>query len=297
MAADIPVYGIDRELEEKKNARYDANREQEVRGWIETVLGEKLSAGSFADALKDGHVLCKLIKQVHGADVKPNNGKMPFQKMENIGKFLDEASRLGVPKHDLFQTVDLFEEKNIPRVIDSVYAFARHAASLGREVPLIGPKLAEKQPALNLPLDKVIEGKKVISLQYGVNTGVNQSGMVFGGIREIDHKVSPGASIPSMQTHGYTEGANQSGMVFGGIREIDHKVSPGASIPSMQTHGYTEGANQSGMSYGARRQIKDDKIGESASPSVPVQHVAGYNEGDNQSGIIYGLPRQIVPPK
>ena len=84
-----------------------------------------------------------------------------------------------------------------------------------------------------------------------------------------------------MQTHGYTEGANQSGMVFGGIREIDHKVryvplidlslskfvwltcmfSPGAPIPSMQTHGYTEGANQSGMSYGARRQIKDDKIG------------------------------------
>ena len=66
--------------------------------------------------------------------------------MENIGKFLDEASRLGVPKHDLFQTVDLFEEKNIPRVIDSIYAFARHAASLGRDVPLIGPKLAEKQP-------------------------------------------------------------------------------------------------------------------------------------------------------
>ena len=61
MAVNIPVYGLDRELEEKKNARYDPNREQEVRGWIETVIGEKLSAGSFPDALNDGLVLCKCV--------------------------------------------------------------------------------------------------------------------------------------------------------------------------------------------------------------------------------------------
>ena len=83
--------------------------------------------------------------------------------MENIGKFLDEASRLGVPKHDLFQTVDLFEEKNIPRVIDSIYAFARHASSVGRDVPLIGPKLAEKQPVCLVSLWHV---KREVILMY-----------------------------------------------------------------------------------------------------------------------------------
>lgn len=36
--------------------------------------------------------------------------------MENISKFLIGAEALGVPKHDLFQTVDLYEKKNIIQV-------------------------------------------------------------------------------------------------------------------------------------------------------------------------------------
>ena len=36
--------------------------------------------------------------------------------MENIGKFLDFADQLGVPKTDIFQTVDLYEGQNIPAV-------------------------------------------------------------------------------------------------------------------------------------------------------------------------------------
>ncbi len=36
--------------------------------------------------------------------------------MENIGKFLDACVAYGVPKTDLFQTVDLYEGQNIPQV-------------------------------------------------------------------------------------------------------------------------------------------------------------------------------------
>ena len=36
--------------------------------------------------------------------------------MENIGNFLDACVAYGVPKTDLFQTVDLFEAQNIPQV-------------------------------------------------------------------------------------------------------------------------------------------------------------------------------------
>ena len=36
--------------------------------------------------------------------------------MENIGKFLEFADQLGVPKTDIFQTVDLYENQNIPAV-------------------------------------------------------------------------------------------------------------------------------------------------------------------------------------
>ena len=36
--------------------------------------------------------------------------------MENIGKFLEFCDSMGVPKTDVFQTVDLYEGQNIPQV-------------------------------------------------------------------------------------------------------------------------------------------------------------------------------------
>ena len=36
--------------------------------------------------------------------------------MENIGRFLDGCIEYGCSKTDLFQTVDLFEETNMPAV-------------------------------------------------------------------------------------------------------------------------------------------------------------------------------------
>lgn len=40
-------------------------------------------------------------------------------QMENIACFLSGAERLGVPKYDLFQTVDLYEKKNMTQVNQS----------------------------------------------------------------------------------------------------------------------------------------------------------------------------------
>ena len=40
-----------------------------------------------------------------------------IHQMENISKFLSGAEKLGVPKHDMFQTVDLYEKKNMTQVI------------------------------------------------------------------------------------------------------------------------------------------------------------------------------------
>ena len=37
-------------------------------------------------------------------------------QMENIGFFLAFCDQLGVPKSDIFQTVDLYENQNIPGV-------------------------------------------------------------------------------------------------------------------------------------------------------------------------------------
>jgi len=106
-------YGIDKELKAKQDAKYDARLEAEVRQWIEAVTHDRLGA-DFADSLKSGVILCKLINAIKpGAIRNISNTKLAFQQMENIGNFLSACESIGMKRHDLFQTVDLYEKKKI----------------------------------------------------------------------------------------------------------------------------------------------------------------------------------------
>jgi hypothetical protein len=44
-----------------------------------------------------------------------------FKQMENIGNFLKACRALGVPSFDCFETLDLFEEKNMVGVLRCVW--------------------------------------------------------------------------------------------------------------------------------------------------------------------------------
>jgi hypothetical protein len=57
--------------------------------------------------------------------------------MENIAKFLEGCEKLGCPKHDLFQTIDLYENKNPGQVVDAIHSLSRHAAKAGCDVPVL----------------------------------------------------------------------------------------------------------------------------------------------------------------
>lgn len=66
-------------------------------------------------------------------DVKPvklTTSKFPFKQMEVIGQYLDRISKLGVLSQESFQTVDLYEGKNMLQVIDSIFALSRHGMTL-----------------------------------------------------------------------------------------------------------------------------------------------------------------------
>jgi hypothetical protein len=56
--------------------------------------------------------------------------------MENIAKFLEGCEKLGCPKHDLFQTIDLYENKNPGQVVDAIFSLSRHAAKAGVNIPV-----------------------------------------------------------------------------------------------------------------------------------------------------------------
>ena len=117
--------------------------------------------------------------------------------MENIGKFLSAIKDMGVPAHDQFQTVDLFENKNILQVIDTIFAISRTATASGFQGPVIGPKLSERQD-YNFTQEQLNQSRSILTLQTSGNsinlrignlTGANQSGMNFGVRREVGGQV------------------------------------------------------------------------------------------------------------
>ncbi len=58
-----------------------------------------------------------------------NSSRSPFQ-MENIEVFVNACSAYGVQKTGLFQTVDLFEMRNLTQVINSLYQLGTEVRGL-----------------------------------------------------------------------------------------------------------------------------------------------------------------------
>jgi len=123
-------FGLDRELAAKQEAKYDPTLEEEARKFICSKTNAVISSGKgcLVAPLKSGVVLCQLINALRPGSVSTiNNGKMPFVQMENISNYLAACQKYGVRASELFQTVDLFEEKNMSAVVLNILAVARQS--------------------------------------------------------------------------------------------------------------------------------------------------------------------------
>ncbi|KAJ2613095.1 Protein kinase of the Mitotic Exit Network [Coemansia sp. RSA 1365] len=117
-------------LGQLKAEQLSRNYDTTVR-FIEAVLGVRLDACSLRESLRDGVVLCRLINKLRpGAVKRINTRSIPFTQMENISNFLAAAQSLGLDSSDLFQTVDLYEGKNMPRVVMTLLTIARVVAGI-----------------------------------------------------------------------------------------------------------------------------------------------------------------------
>jgi len=100
------------------STKFDPVKAKEARAWIEEVTGERFSSENFAEALKNGVLLCKVLNKIQPNTVpKINTQNMAFKQMENIAAYIEGSRKLGVPDQYNFMTVDLFEEKNLGQVI------------------------------------------------------------------------------------------------------------------------------------------------------------------------------------
>lgn len=160
--------------------------EAQALEWIEANMGEPLDKKPYDDLLKDGIVLCKLMNKLLPGSVKKIDTKGGgFALMQNIERFQEAARKYGVPPSEVFQTVDLWEKKNIPQVTLCIHALGRVAQTRDDyKGPVLGPKMAEKNER-KFTEAQLLEAKNTVSLQYGSNKGANQAGINMGKPRSI----------------------------------------------------------------------------------------------------------------
>uniref|UniRef100_A0A8C9VSX2 Transgelin n=2 Tax=Scleropages formosus TaxID=113540 RepID=A0A8C9VSX2_SCLFO len=210
MANRGPSYGLSREVQEKIEQKYDPDLEARLVEWIVAQCGGNIDRPqpgkqNFQEWLMDGTVssecvcvshvslLCRLINSLYPRGKEPikkiPETQMAFKQMEKISQFLKAAEAYGVITTDIFQTVDLWEGKDMAAVQRTLMALGSVAVTkddghyrgdhdwFHRKAQGHRREFSEEQ---------LRRGQSLIGLQMGSNRGASQSGMTgYGMPRQI----------------------------------------------------------------------------------------------------------------
>jgi len=296
-------------------SRYDPEAENEVRKWFKDVLKEDLVAGmrEMEKQLRDGVLLVKLAQVVQQSSpkikekakkmtLKVNTMAVPFKQMENIQLFINFCKNYGVPKGALFQTVDLFEGRNMAQVLSCIQMLGSECQRNGFSGTTIGPKPLERH-GRDFTADQLRAGEGLIGLQSGTNKFATQKGMKIGAVRycadiRADIMNKDSQSVLILQS-GWNKGANQAGMQMGSVRHgsdirADVMNKDSNSLLILQS-GWNKGANQAGMSIGSSRHGADIRADDMVKEGQAVLcQQSGWNKGATQTGMSIGGVRHGV---
>ncbi|XP_074544432.1 calponin-2 [Halichoeres trimaculatus] len=279
-----PCYGLSAEVKNKIAQKYDPQKEEELRIWIEDVTGSSIGP-DFQKALKNGVILCELINKLAPNSVKKiNQSSLNWHQLENLTNFTKASKEFGLKPQDIFEANDLFENGNMTQVQTTLLALASMAKTKGCESRVdIGVKYADKVERM-FDEEKMKAGQCVIGLQMGTNKCATQTGMNPYGMRRHLYDPKAGIEPPRDNTTislqmGTNKGASQQGMAAPGTRRAIYNKNLGTekcdnSTMSLQM-GYNQGANQSGQNFGLGRQIYDAKYCPSAGRVPEDQNGAG----------------------
>ncbi|CAM9120559.1 unnamed protein product [Chrysoparadoxa australica] len=93
----------------------------EVEQWIERKTGLPFeSPDDLQESLMDGMLLCMLINVLEPGSVVYSDSTVPFKQQENISMFTQACKRYGLPAEDTFYTSDLYQGKNLEKVVNSL---------------------------------------------------------------------------------------------------------------------------------------------------------------------------------
>ncbi|XP_042199788.1 transgelin [Callorhinchus milii] len=197
MANAGPSYGLSRDVRNRIEKKYEPELEEKLVEWIiaqldNTVGRPEQGRYGFQAWLKDGTILGKLINSLYSDESKPikkvENSQKAFKQMELVSQFLKAAETYGINKTDIFQTVDLWEGKDLAAVQRTILALGNLAVTKSDGHFHGDPSCFVKKAQENkreFTADQLSQGKNIIGLQMGSNQGASQSGMSYGKPRQI----------------------------------------------------------------------------------------------------------------
>ncbi|XP_068963695.1 ras GTPase-activating-like protein IQGAP3 isoform X1 [Petaurus breviceps papuanus] len=118
-------------------------RLEEAKRWMETCLKEELpSPVELEESLRNGVILAKLghyfapdvvpLKKIYDTEqMRYKANGLHFRHTDNINFWLTAASHIGLPKTFLPETTDIYDKKNMPRVVYCIHALSLFLFRLG----------------------------------------------------------------------------------------------------------------------------------------------------------------------
>jgi len=118
--------GIDKEIQAKLAAKFSLTKADNCLEWIAACTKKEVS-GDFGSDLKDGYLLCQLIKHISKKTykklrIRAKATKQPFVCRTQIQNFVSCCKELGMAETDVCSSQDLYEGDNLNNVVSCLYA-------------------------------------------------------------------------------------------------------------------------------------------------------------------------------
>lgn len=150
----------------------------------QTQITKILIITGYGDPMKFPNWFCEIF-HANYPDCQISSLQLAELTLAFFYSFLAAISAYGVADVDLFQTVDLWEKKDIAQITNTLFALGRetyrHAEWKG---PYLGPKPSQENKR-DFSEEVLKAGQTVIGLQAGTNKGATQAGQNMGAGRKI----------------------------------------------------------------------------------------------------------------
>lgn len=107
----------------------------QAREWVHDIIQDEIVSDikKFKEELPKGEILARVVqsfdrnyvKRIHHSDTKE------YKHVDNIMVFLNWLKKIKLRKHFIFETVDLYDSKNIPKVIYCIHGLAQFLKKRG----------------------------------------------------------------------------------------------------------------------------------------------------------------------